>query len=408
MPLLSVIIPSRNDEPELTLLVENLKSLEPNLEIIIETGKNRAAQMNLGAKKAKGDFLWFLHADSRVTKESIESLRNSLNKSPDSLLYFNLRFYDASPLMKINEIGAHFRSRFFKMPFGDQGLCLSKSNFERLGGFDEQAPYGEDHLLVWKARRFGIQVKSVGSSLFTSSRKYEKNGWLQTTAKHLWFTYQQALPESIKLLTQKQGSPALAIFVKTPELSPVKTRLAASIGKKPALDIYFEMLQLTEKVVDRAQKELGVTPYWAIAEKGGLGSPHWKRYSKLWQGDGELGDRLSKIYSELLSHHSSVFLIGADCPDLDLPTLESAVLSLKDSPAVIGRTSDGGFYLFGGSCPIPTEVWNQVPYSSGNTASTLVDLLAKRVPVKELKTLNDVDTIEDLKRCEWKSNVVRL
>jgi hypothetical protein len=86
------------------------------------------------------------------------------------------------------------------MPFGDQGLVLARSTMAALGGFDESAPYGEDHLLVWAAHRGGVPLRATGARLLTSARKYQERGWLQTTSAHVLLTYRQAWPELLKLV----------------------------------------------------------------------------------------------------------------------------------------------------------------------------------------------------------------
>lgn len=166
-----------------------------------QSNPGRAKQLNLGAKEASNENLWFLHCDSRISSEGIKILKNAISRHSRDILFFNLKFLNSgSLLMSLNEIGGWFRSRVLRLPFGDQGFCLSKTVFSTLGGFDESAPYGEDHLLIWKAHLKGIPIRCVGSGLRTSARKYALQGWSQTTSHHLVLTFRQALPELIKLL----------------------------------------------------------------------------------------------------------------------------------------------------------------------------------------------------------------
>lgn len=162
--------------------------------------EGRAAQMNFGAKSSSRAFLWFLHADSRLSNDAIEKLLGSLLINPSALHYFDLAFLPDGPkLTRINEFGTHIRSQCFGMPFGDQGLCLRRDLFEKIGGFPESVPYGEDHLFVWRARQYGIPLRNTGTRLYTSARKYKNKGWLKTTLSHLYLTYRQALPEWYEL-----------------------------------------------------------------------------------------------------------------------------------------------------------------------------------------------------------------
>lgn len=162
---------------------------------IVVTKPGRANQLNAGLVFAKGDFFWLLHADSQVNiDEGVRRLRAASERSPDSMWYFDLRFFDGSPLMKINEFGVYLRSRFLKMPFGDQGLAFSRKTFVTVGKFNSERDYGEDLDYVWRCRGSGIAIRRLGLPIGTSSRKYMTNGWLWTTWRHLVLTYRQALP----------------------------------------------------------------------------------------------------------------------------------------------------------------------------------------------------------------------
>lgn len=88
------------------------------------------------------------------------------------------------------------------MPFGDQGLVVPARCFAALGGFDETARYGEDHLLVWTARRHKLPLRRIGATLLTSARKYQRGGWAAVTARHLWLAAIQAWPEWRRLRRQ--------------------------------------------------------------------------------------------------------------------------------------------------------------------------------------------------------------
>ena len=156
----------------------------------------RASQMNSGAAAASGDYLWFLHADSRFGKEATTVLSAALSTDADALFYFDLEFRQDGPRnTQLNTRGVRFRSEYLGLPFGDQGFCLPRQTFERLGGFNEQAAYGEDHLLVWASRRAGVPLRRLNATVSTSARKYRQQGWLRTTSIHLWRTVRQALPE---------------------------------------------------------------------------------------------------------------------------------------------------------------------------------------------------------------------
>jgi rSAM/selenodomain-associated transferase 2 len=227
---ISIVIPVAPGETRLENLIGALAALDGLLEItVVATEPNsadqdtlspsgpskiplhwiispsgRARQMNRGAAEARGDYLWFLHADTVITPKSLEALQNALQKHPDDLLYFDLIFTRGGPsLMPLNSWGVWIRSHWFKMPFGDQGFCLSKKRFHELGGYDESLPFGEDHAFVWTARMSGMKVRPAGAGIETSARKYQTHGWCRTTLRHFWLTWKQALPRYGRLLRKR-------------------------------------------------------------------------------------------------------------------------------------------------------------------------------------------------------------
>jgi glycosyltransferase A (GT-A) superfamily protein (DUF2064 family) len=419
---LSIIIPVKSLEDSWQELVTQLLSLPGDFEIIIVgpdfqnkksdnprvryefSKQGRARQQNIGAKIATKTFIWFLHADSRLSNRSLQVIEEKLKIQPEAIFFFDLNFMPDGPrLMILNTIGAYWRSHLLKMPFGDQGFFMARSTFFSLGLFDENALYGEDHLLVWKAHQRGIEVLPAYAELFTSARKYRNFGWLTTTSRHIILTYKQAIPQLLTYLRsrkKKKFTTAIAIFVKTPSVSQVKSRLASAIGKEKAEEFFLLSIKATEALVTEAITKSGgqIEAYWAVAEKETLHHPLWNSFKTIYQGNGELGERLATVYSKLQKKHRRVFLIGADLPQLDYKTLLRAQFKLTSaSRYVLGESDDGGFYLFGGRGVIERSVWNSIPYSSGETSSTLVQKLGKSNFIFLEKNF-DIDYLEDLER----------
>ncbi|MGQ0798614.1 MAG: glycosyl transferase family 2 [Pseudomarimonas sp.] len=157
---------------------------------VIRGPAGRGQQLNAGAAGSTRPWLWFLHADSRFDASALRAIER-LGDAP-ALGYFDLHFHDGGNAMCVNALGAWLRSRLLGLPFGDQGLLLPRVVFNQLGGFDEQLADGEDHALVWTARRAGVPLRPLRARLSTSARKYSEQGWWQTTAKHLRLTCSQA------------------------------------------------------------------------------------------------------------------------------------------------------------------------------------------------------------------------
>ncbi len=225
---LSVIVPLGPDETAWHDLVDQLLAALPDdCEVIVvhadaqpsrppsnpaatrlrecTSPRGRARQQNVGAAAARGHWLWFLHADSRLQADTLPALWPFMARTDDAMGYFDLCFDGDGPwLSALNAWGANRRSHWLTMPFGDQGLLLRARRFASLGGFDEDARYGEDHLLVWAARRAHLPVIGVGANLQTSARKYATHGWWRTTTKHVWLTLIQAWPQWRRLRRERR------------------------------------------------------------------------------------------------------------------------------------------------------------------------------------------------------------
>lgn len=189
---------------------------------------------------------------------------------------------------------------------------------------------------------------------------------------------------------------ALALFVKTPGLSPIKTRLAAGIGAEAALRFHGLAAAATAEIVSACGSVLA--PYWAVAEDNPVTRDYWSGFPQVWQGTGTLGERLHRIHAELQKRHCSVLMIGADTPQLTATLLRQAVTALQNPATayVLGPANDGGFWLFGSKRPIAASIWNAVTYSRRDTAESLRNALQNTGKTDILPTLTDVDTVEDL------------
>ena len=205
MPKISAIIPHHQKEISHHGLLSFFEELnDPDLEIIPCVGQSRANAMNEGAKRASCDFLWFVHADTQLMLSHIAALKLALENRPDAFHYFDLSYASDGPkAVSLNAFGANIRSRVFGVPWGDQAFCLSKEIFQNLGQYDEDVSYGEDHLLVWRARQKNITLNRLPIAVVSSARYYKDNGWFIGTVKRQYFWIKQAVPELLKLLKVK-------------------------------------------------------------------------------------------------------------------------------------------------------------------------------------------------------------
>lgn len=176
-------------EPELLSQKYNLSKQSYH---VMTSPQGRAFQLNNGALRARGEFLWFLHADSRFHSTTLSGLTRLLSqRTKNALFYFSLRFLADGPIFtKLNEVGARLRSRL-GLPFGDQGFIIARDLFWELEGFPHDITWGEDHAFVWRCHVSGIPVKPIGTALYTSARAYKLNGWVQTSLRYVSATIRQ-------------------------------------------------------------------------------------------------------------------------------------------------------------------------------------------------------------------------
>ena len=173
-----ILLISPNPEP-----IEDVNywrgQLVPNIRWIQNTD-GRASCQNRGAMEAKGDYLWFLHGDSKVPRLSTYALTELIAEKTiwEDIFYFDHHFLaDGPKLVFLNSTFVNLRSKYLSLPMGQQGLAMHRKTFERIGGFDESIDVGEDHQLIWEAHRKGIDMTRIPGALFTSARRYRDNGW---------------------------------------------------------------------------------------------------------------------------------------------------------------------------------------------------------------------------------------
>jgi glycosyltransferase A (GT-A) superfamily protein (DUF2064 family) len=193
-------------------------------------------------------------------------------------------------------------------------------------------------------------------------------------------------------------SGAIAIFVKTPGRSPLKTRLAACIGETAAVGFYRAATAATAAVVQQFVDQRGASAYWAVAEADALDDACWAGLPRLAQGEGGLGERMGRVHATLVERHGGGLLIGADAPQLQASELAraDAWLDAAAPRLVIGPARDGGFWLFGGNRALPLADWTAVRYSRADTAHDFRCAMDRHGAWMSVATLDDVDHGEDL------------
>ena len=200
---ISIIIPTFNEKGTISQCLETVVGI-PGIEVIIADGGStdrtveiaeqhrdvkvvtslmgRSVQMNKGAECADGKILLFLHADCVLSREVVLNVRNVLGGSSFVGGAFKIRLLSDKLLYRIIEKGINFRSKIFKLPYGDQGLFVRRSAFEELGGFREM-PNCEDLDFMCRLKK-NWKIIILDERISSSIRRWENHGILRTSFRN--------------------------------------------------------------------------------------------------------------------------------------------------------------------------------------------------------------------------------
>ena len=200
MSKISIIIPTINEANNLPLLLSDLSIIQKEGEIlIIDSGsedktidvasiygakvfkskeRNRGLQLDIGAKKSNGEWLIFLHADTRLTHDWVGEIKSILKGNKNYIYFFKFKINHKKIIYRVLEILVNFRSQYFKQPYGDQGLIMHRSIYLKNNGF-RKIPLMED-LDFLRRLKNKENLKQLNFPILISSRKWERtNVFLQ-------------------------------------------------------------------------------------------------------------------------------------------------------------------------------------------------------------------------------------
>lgn len=202
MPAVSFVIPVLNEQATIGDLLQDMRGRYPDAELIVVDGGScdqtaaiamplcdqfllgepgRALQMNLGARVASGQYLCFLHADSRPGCSAIQ-LQQYLKQQPQ-WGFCRVRLSGERGIFRLIEWCMNQRSRITRVATGDQMLFTHQQFFLGLGGYAE-IPLMEDVALCKSMRRQSAPLV-IAEPVVTSSRRWEEGGVLITVLR-MW------------------------------------------------------------------------------------------------------------------------------------------------------------------------------------------------------------------------------
>lgn len=150
--------------------------------VVVAGPAGRGGQLRRGVAAAQSDWVLILHADTRLDGDWGRALARHMELHPDRAGYFALQF-DAPGLWPAWVAGwANWRSRVFGLPYGDQGLFVSRSLYDAVGGYAD-VPLMED---VAIARALRGRLTRLGGTAVTGADRYVTDGWARRGARNLW------------------------------------------------------------------------------------------------------------------------------------------------------------------------------------------------------------------------------
>lgn len=208
-PRISIVVPARNEASVIAATLARLREPEV-LEVIVVDGESgdgtaeraspladrvlagpvgRSRQMNTGAAAARGDILFFLHADSLVSAGFAAAIVGACRDAIGGR--FDVRLDAPGLAFRVIERGINLRSRCSGIFTGDQGLFIRRDVFEALGGFPDQ-PLCEDVALSKSMKRRG-RVVALRLCITTSARRWQRYGIVRTVLLMWWIRARYAL-----------------------------------------------------------------------------------------------------------------------------------------------------------------------------------------------------------------------
>lgn len=157
----------------------------PLADHVISSPKGRALQMNAGTDIASGQYLLFLHVDTRLPSKAFPYLFPSFSSlTPVSWGFYQTELSGKAFAFRVIETMMNWRARLTHVATGDQCLFVKKSLFDQLNGF-AAIPLMEDVDMSKRLRRCGSPYM-VKQAAVASSRKWEQGGIVKTVCL-MWY-----------------------------------------------------------------------------------------------------------------------------------------------------------------------------------------------------------------------------
>ena len=162
-----IIVVDGGSEDHSQQLVETYEDIQ-----LLASRPGRANQMNVGARRASGDWLLFLHADTHLPSDALRAIRQ-LDKNTQAGC-FHQRFSRPHWFLRLVSWLHNRRCRTTRVMYGDQAMFIRRELFERIGGFPDQAIL--EDVAISEVILKHTQPRLLPQTVVTSSRKFDQRG----------------------------------------------------------------------------------------------------------------------------------------------------------------------------------------------------------------------------------------
>jgi rSAM/selenodomain-associated transferase 2 len=159
-----------------------LKIAEDAGATVIAGERGRGQQLRAGAEAARKPWLLFLHADTALERGWAEEVETFMRSGEDAAAAFRFRLADSGFRPRLLESAVALRCKFFALPYGDQGLLISRKLYDAVGGF-APIPLMEDVDFVTRLGRQRIAL--LKTAAVTSAERFRRDGYVRRSLSNL-------------------------------------------------------------------------------------------------------------------------------------------------------------------------------------------------------------------------------
>jgi rSAM/selenodomain-associated transferase 2 len=149
---------------------------------LVISPRGRGPQLRAGAAASEGEWLLFLHADTRLGQGWHQAVSHHVADYSHQAACFHFRLDNQAWQARLVERGVALRVRWLRLPYGDQALLISRALYEEVGGY-QALPLMEDVDLVRRIGRSRLRVLDVAA--VTSAERWRRDGWLRRSLRNL-------------------------------------------------------------------------------------------------------------------------------------------------------------------------------------------------------------------------------